>query len=95
MKKLTDLLPSALVGQEVIKAAKAQQVLRNWSEIVGGALATKISVVKYDHGTLIVEADGSAWAQEVQLHSETILARLNEAAEMPNLFKRIRVGSSR
>ena len=95
MKKVNDILPDALVGKEVLKAAKAQSVLREWKEIVGGILATKTTVIRYDHGILWIEAEGSAWAQEMQLNSEIVLARLNQAAGQKNLFEKIRIGTRR
>lgn len=95
MKRVTDLLGFAIEGQDVLRAARAQRVLRDWEDIVGEFLASKVKVDRYDHGTLFVEAEGSAWAQEFRLNSETILSRLDERADEPGLFKKIRVGIRR
>ena len=94
MKKVTDFLGHAIAGQDVLKAARAKTVLRNWEEIVGSYLSKKVTVDKYDHGTLFLIADGSAWAQEARLNAETILTRLNEEAGESGLFTRIRVSVS-
>ncbi len=91
MKKVTDFLGFAIEDREVAKAARAQGVLRQWDSVVGPMLATKTRVDKFDHGTIWVVAEGSAWAQEVRLNSELIVRRLNEIAGEP-LFVKLRVG---
>lgn len=90
MKKVTDFLGIAIEAKAVLPAARAQTVLKQWDSVLGPMLATKVVVEKYDHGTVWVVAEGSAWAQEVRLNSELILGRLNELAG-ESLFSKIRV----
>ncbi|MCH7944718.1 MAG: DUF721 domain-containing protein [Armatimonadetes bacterium] len=93
MKKVQDLLLSALGRPEVLKVARAQSAMRQWSEVVGSALAGKSQPDRYDHGTLWVVASGSAWAQEIRLRKEEIVRRLNEISKEPGLFSDVRVGA--
>lgn len=94
MKKVTDFLGLAIEGKEVLKAARAQSVLKRWEEAVGPLLASKTHIDRYDHGVLLVEAEGSAWAQELRLNSETVVFRLNEMAG-EKLFQKIRVSQTK
>lgn len=95
MKRVTEFLEFAIEGREVLTAARAQKVLREWESVVGATLAARTRVDRFDHGTVWVEADGSAWAQEIRLNAETVLGRLNELAEEDGLFQRIKVGTRR
>lgn len=91
MKRLSDLLGEALDRRELLRSAEAQTVLRRWSEVVGGALATHTAPDAFDRGTVWVCTSGSAWAQEVRLRRETILNRLNGMARSPGLFRDLKV----
>ena len=92
MKRLDDLLPKAMGRTEVLKAARAQKVMRMWPEVVGEMLASRTSPDRFDHGTVWVSSQGSAWAQELRMRQGEIVSRLNELAG-ENLFKEIRVGT--
>lgn len=93
MKKIDGMISAALGRPEVLRAARAQQSMKHWGEVVGSALADKSTPDRYEKGTLWVVATGSAWAQEIRLRKEEILVRLNEAAGEKGLFEDIRVGS--
>lgn len=92
MKRIHDLLGGVFEDQEVLKAVRAQIVMKNWSEIVGEMIANHSEPDRYDRGTLWIAATGTAWAQEIRMQEELILNRLNEAADEPKLFEKIRVG---
>lgn len=92
LRRLQDLLEGAVDRPEILRAARAQRVLRQWNEVVGPLLADKVQPDRYDHGTLWVAAVGSAWAQEIRLRQDTILERLNQLAEERSLFLQIRAG---
>ena len=91
MKRLSDVLSGALASPELLKAARAQMVMRRWEEAVGPFLAEKCVPDRYDHGTLWVAAAGSAWAQELRLRRLQVTATLNGMAR-ENLFTDLRVG---
>ncbi len=85
------MLPDVVNRSEMLRAARAQAILRRWEEFVGPALAAKSLPDKFERGTIWVAVDGSAWAQELRMMSETILQRLNkEAGE--KLFEGVRFG---
>ena len=91
MKKLTDAMTDVL-PPEVLRAARALSVLKQWDAVVGSHLAAKSSPDRYERGVVWVSVQGSAWAQEMRMHRETILTQLNSMAEEPGLFVDIRFG---
>lgn len=93
MKKIDSLIGAALGRPEVLRAARAQQSMRRWNEVVGETLAVKSTPDRYEKGTLWVVASGSAWAQEIRLRKEEIVRRLNEISGEPGLFNDVRVGT--
>lgn len=92
MKRLSEILPSALGRAQVLRTARAQIAMRHWQSVVGELLAKHTTPDRYDQGTLWVCASGSAWAQELRLHQEEIIRRLNECANGEELFCQLRVG---
>ncbi|HRI43957.1 MAG TPA: DUF721 domain-containing protein [Fimbriimonadaceae bacterium] len=92
MKRIADLLGKAVEQTEVLRAARAQAVVRQWASIVGEVLANKATPERFERGTLWVAASGSAWAQEIALRKELILDRLNGLAN-ERLFEDLRVGT--
>ncbi len=93
MKRISEVLVEAIEGKEVLRAARAQVVMKRWGEAVGATLASNSTPDNYDHGVLWIAASGSAWAHELRLRQETILSRLNEMADEPGLFEQLRIGS--
>lgn len=92
MKKLSDVINAAIDQKEILVAARAQRVAKQWPEAVGEMLASKSSPDRYERGTLWVCATSTTWAQELRMREETILANLNELAGETGLFKELRVG---
>jgi predicted nucleic acid-binding Zn ribbon protein len=92
MTKLSDLLAGAIDQTEILRSARAQTVMRHWETVVGPLLAEKTHPDRFEGGTVWVSAVGSAWAQELKLHQELVLGRLNELAGERALFKDLRVG---
>ena len=93
MKKVQDVMLSAIGRPEILRTARAQLAMRQWSEVVGDALAEKSQPDRYERGTLWVVASGSAWAQEIRLRKDEIVRRLNEISKEPGLFFDVRVGA--
>ncbi|MEA2553729.1 MAG: hypothetical protein QOJ65_1905 [Fimbriimonadaceae bacterium] len=92
MRRLGHMLPDALARDEVLRAARAQKVLRDWPAIVGPGLAERSHPDRYDHGTVWVAVESSAWAQELRMGKETILGRLREKCGEATLFQDVRFG---
>lgn len=80
MKQIRDLLKAAVPKPELMVTAEAQTILRDWSVIVGDFLATRVQPDRVVKGVLYVNAQDSAWAQEIQMHKEQILGQLNDRA---------------
>jgi hypothetical protein len=86
------VLPKAVSHDEALRAARAQAAMRDWEAIVGEGLAKRSRPDRYGKGTVWVAVTGSAWAQEMRMRKETILARLRERAGDPTLFVDVRFG---
>ena len=93
MKRLGDLMGATLGHKEVLRAARAQTVSRQWADIVGSLLASKSTPDRFESGVLFIQAINSTWAQEIRMQEETIVERLNEKAQEPGLFREIRVST--
>ena len=91
MRKLSDVMGRAIGQREILRGARAQVVMRRWPEVVGPILAQHSSAERYERGALWVRASGSAWAQELRLQQDVIVARLNELGG-EDLFQSLRVG---
>lgn len=76
MKKLGHVMPAALGRESVLRTAQAQRTMRRWSEVVGEAMAARSWPERFENGTLWVAVEGSAWAQEMRMSKDRILARL-------------------
>ena len=51
-------------------------VMGRWEAIVGPEVAAHATPVSYDDGTLVVQADSTAWATQIRLLAPALLARL-------------------
>jgi len=86
------MLKEAIGREEVLRAARAQTALRNWHQIVGPLLSERSRPDRFDHGTVWVAVEGSAWAQELRMIKPLILERLCNAAGEQGLFADLRFG---
>lgn len=76
MRRLGGLLGDAIKRREVLRAARAQKVLKDWPEIVGPLLAQRSHPDRFEQGTVWVSVVGSAWAQELRMREPEILERI-------------------
>lgn len=86
------MLGQAIGKQEVLRMARAQHVLKDWAAIVGPAMAARSHAERYERGTVWVAVEGSAWAQELRMIKDLILARLEQRAGETGLFLDVRFG---
>jgi predicted nucleic acid-binding Zn ribbon protein len=63
---------------EVAPDTLLAEIQRVWPQAVGEAIAAEALPTQERAGTLTVSCSASVWAQELDLMSPTILARLNE-----------------
>lgn len=60
----------------------AGAVMGRWAAIVGPEVAQHATPVTFQEGELLVRTDSTAWATELRLQSQALLARLEEEAGM-------------
>jgi predicted nucleic acid-binding Zn ribbon protein len=84
------MLSSALGREEVVRAAQAIKILRDWPDIVGESMAARSFPDRYDRGIVWIAVQGSAWAQELRMQKDQILERLD--ARGKGLFQDLRFG---
>ncbi len=92
VRQLQSMLKQAIGREEVLRAARAQAVMRDWVKIVGPGLAQRSNPERYERGTIWVAVEGSAWAQELRMIKDVILSRLELQAGERGLFLDIRFG---
>jgi len=90
--RIIDMIAAAVEDKEVLRAARAQRILRRWPEIVGDLLAEKSWPDRYDHGLVWVAVTDAAWAQEMRMIREGLLDRMRQMAGEPSLFTDLRFG---
>jgi predicted nucleic acid-binding Zn ribbon protein len=86
------MLSQAIGKEEILRTARAQRVLRDWPSIVGPSMAARSHPERFDRGTVWVAVEGSAWAQELRMIKDVIIARLEQAAGETGLFIDVRFG---
>jgi len=92
VRKAGQILRGAVGRDEVLRTARAQQILRDWPEVVGESLASRSRPDRYSKGTVWVAVSGSAWAQELRMRKDMILDRLRERSGDTGLFLDVRFG---
>jgi len=92
MRRIDRVIPEAVQNDEVLLAARAQALFRDWPGIVGETLAKKSWPDRYSKGTVWVAVEGAAWASELRMRKTEILQRLRDRAENQAIFKDVRFG---
>ena len=78
---LGDVLAEAIAGSAPdTPLARVQAV---WPKAAGAAIAAEATPASEREGTVTVECSGAVWAQELELLSGDLTARLNEAIGGP------------
>jgi predicted nucleic acid-binding Zn ribbon protein len=83
------------VTARLAPATLLAQVQRAWVDAAGEAFAAASRPVAEREGVVTVACDSAVWAQELDLMSERVLARLNTALDGPVVHRlrvQIRVG---
>lgn len=71
---LSALLREALERSPLREGIDRQEALECWPDVVGALLARHSRAISIHEGTLLVQVDGSVWAQELALLRNQILA---------------------
>jgi predicted nucleic acid-binding Zn ribbon protein len=93
-------LATALAGvvEDLAPATTLARVQRCWTGVAGEAIAREAEPVAEREGVVTIACRSSVWAQEIELLSRDLVARLNEAldpAAQPPPVRRLRVTSGR
>ena len=83
-KKNDDPVPLADAMNELIAARgwderlSVQRVYSDWPGVVGAEVAAHSAVEGFEDGILVIRADSTAWAKQLQLLAPGLVRRLNE-----------------
>ena len=91
---------AALAGlvEDLAPATTLARVQRVWAGVVGEAIAAEADPVAERDGVVTVECRSSVWAQEIELMSADLVARLNGAlgaTDGPPPVRSLRASSAR
>ena len=91
---------AALAGvvEDLAPATTLARVQRAWMAVAGEAIAAEAEPVAERSGVVTIACRSSVWAQEIELLSRDLVARLNEAlggAAEASPVRSLRVTSSR
>jgi predicted nucleic acid-binding Zn ribbon protein len=91
---------AALAGvvEELAPATTLARVQRAWTAVAGDAIAREAEPVAEREGVVTIACGSSVWAQEIELLSRDLSARLNEALAAPPeapIVRSLRVTSTR
>ena len=78
MKPIKTVLNTYLFKTGLDLGVNQQQAVNLWPKAVGKKIAENTTVQDVKHGVLIVRADSSIWAQELQFQKKEILFKINK-----------------
>ena len=76
-RKVGDILERVLRRRGLARQLEYQKLLEDWPGLVGAGLARVTRARSVRDGVLVVEVPSSAWAMELNLRRQQIMARLN------------------
>ena len=77
-RRLDDVLKGLLKQSPLNDGLERQEVLSCWPEVVGTEIARHSRAVSLQDGLLLVQVDGSVWAQELALLRNRIVSAFAE-----------------
>jgi predicted nucleic acid-binding Zn ribbon protein len=83
--KVGDGLEGLLSSPRIAAGLDYGRICNAWPEAAGPAMASAACPQKFEDGHLRISAKNSVWANEIQMRSETIKARLNQALGSPKV----------
>lgn len=78
IRRLDALLGETLRRSPLRRGLREQEVLQEWSKIVGPGVADHSRAIALQDGVLLVQVESSVWAQELSLLKPRIQQALNE-----------------
>lgn len=77
MESLKSALQRALGQRGLESELKGWDAVTEWTRVVGPRIAARSRAVAFQQGTLVVEVDGSAWMQELNVLKRQLIRTLN------------------
>ena len=77
IRRLDEILNGVVKESPLAPGLLLQSALEGWTEIVGEQIARHSRALSLNDGVLMVQVDGSVWAQELSLLSPEIQERFN------------------
>jgi len=77
VESLKNALQRALVERGLEGELRGWDAVKEWARVVGPRIAARSRAVAFQQGTLIVEVDGSAWMQELNVLKRQLIRTLN------------------
>ena len=78
-EKIQDILERTLQQLGLAERMKEADVVRRFSEVVGGDIATRAEAVSIRDGKLVVKVASPVWRQELNYSKQEIIDALNRA----------------
>ena len=78
-EKIQDILERMLQQLGLAERMKEADVVRRFSEVVGGDIATRAEAVSIRDGKLVVKVASPVWRQELNYSKQEIIDALNRA----------------
>lgn len=78
MRSLGEAIRRLVKEYGLEKTIQAGEAVNMWSEVVGPRLAKNCSVMHIRGKTLYVKAKNAAWRNEIVMHKEPILEKMNK-----------------
>ncbi len=72
-KEISGVLDRMMRGLGLSRQFDGWQVVANWPEIVGPAIAERAIAERYEDGTLYVSVEDDVWRQQLSMQIESIL----------------------
>jgi len=77
VESLKNALQRALNQRGLEGELKGWDAVTEWARVVGPRIAARSRAVTFQAGTLVVEVDGSAWMQELNVLKRQLIKTLN------------------
>jgi predicted nucleic acid-binding Zn ribbon protein len=79
--RVSEALQKYLAESGIGERIEESNVLPEWEQRVGAAIAAVTTPLRVAHGTLVVGVRSSAWLMELKLMEREIVKRLNEGRD--------------
>lgn len=76
VQRLDEVLRDVVTDLGWQEATTGAQAVARWSDVVGPDIAAHVTALRMEDGTLVVQAESTAWAHQMRLLNAQVLERL-------------------